>query len=300
MFFLNLPIAASAALAAPHLLPADGDAASLRRIDVPGALTVTLGLGLLIFGLTRAEQAGFTSAATLGLLVLAVVVLSGFVVIEKRARHPLVAFRLFRTPGIAGFNVAGVLLTSIIASNLFFTTLYAQQVLGFSPLQTGLAFLPNSVLVLVGSATATRLARRVSPGALLTVGFAVIGLTSVLLSGVSPDGAYVSDVLPGFALTGLGLGLGFVAVTMGATRGLDPRDHGLASGVVNTAQQVGFAVGIAAVVAAAHAFISAGAEQTSTQVSIYSVGYLVDAAIAVAGFVIALLLVHTGRRTRSA
>lgn len=281
LFFINLPIALGCAFAAPRLLPAAAAPEAGRRLDLPGALTITLALGLLIFGLSRSEHTGFGSAATLGLLAGAAALLAAFVAIERRVRRPLVAFRLFRLPGVAGANVAMLLLNAVIASQLFFTTLYAQRVLGLSALETGLAFLTNSALVVVGSTLASRLIGRVGAGVVLAIGLAIIGASALLLSGVSADGTYAADVLPGFTLTGLGLGLAFVSVTVGATSGAGDRDQGLASGVVNTAQQVGFGVGIAAVIAS---------------VDGYSAGYLVNAALATFAAVLALALVRDGRR----
>lgn len=299
VFYLNVPIVVGAILATPRLLRTGIGQADTHRLDLPGALTLTSGLGLLVFGLSRAEQAGFTAGSTLGLLATAVGLLVGFVAIEHRVPHPLVPVRLFRIPGIPVANLAGVLLTSIVASNLFFTTLYVQQVLQFSPLETGLAFLPNSALVLVGSAVATRLVTRLGSGPILVAGFGVLGIASVLLSTVSPGAAYTTHVLPGFALTGLGLGLAFVSVTIAATRGVEERDSGLASGVVNTAQQIGFAIGIAAVVAAAHALTAIdGTSGIAAQIASYSSGYLVDAAIAAVGIGVALLLVRTNHGNR--
>lgn len=301
VFFINLPVALGGALAAPHILPEGSAPEPVRRLDLPGALTVTLGLGLLVFGLTRSEHTGFVAGSTLGLLGAAASLLVAFVVIERWVSRPLVAFRLFRLPGVAGADISAFLLTTIIASQLFFTTLYVQRVLGLSALETGLAFLPNSALVLLGSALASRLAGRFGAGPVLAAGFAIIGASSLLLSGVSAEGSYVSDVLPGFTLTGLGQGLAFVTATVGATTGVEKGDQGLASGVVNSAQQVGFAVGIAAVVAMALSIgeASSGAE-IERAVAGYSAGYLVDAAIAGAGVVVALVLVRVRPRRRAA
>ncbi|MFC6882312.1 MULTISPECIES: MFS transporter [Actinomadura] len=293
VFFINIPIGLAAALAARRLLPPGGAAGARSRLDLPGAVAVTLGLGLLIFGLTRGEQDGFDAPAPLVLLAASVLLLAAFVLIERHVRSPLVAFRLFRVPGVTGSNVAALLLTTIISSQLFFTTLYAQRVLGLSALETGLAFVPNSALVLVGSSVASRITGRLGAGRVLAAGLAIIGVGSLLLAGVSPDGAYATDVLPGFTVTGFGLGLAFVAVTIGATSGLREDDQGLASGVVNTAQQIGFAVGIAAVVAAALALTEhGGGDETERLVSGYSTGYLMDAGLAAAGALLALALVR--------
>lgn len=278
IFFINLPLALGATWFAPQLLPAGRTGQHPRSLDLPGAIAITGGLGLLIFGFAFGEQHGYRAGATQALLFGAVLLLAAFVLIERRAQWPLVSFRLFRVHGVAVSNISALVLTTIVASNLFFTTLYVQQVLNLTPLETGLAFLPNSLLVVTGSAIASKFARRVGDGTMLVAGMVLLVIACVLLSGVSLTGSYVTDVLPGFALTGLGQGMAFVAVTMGATRGVEDRDHGLASGVVNSAQQVGFALGMATVVTAAVALSVPG--QDRLWASSYSIGYLLDAGLA--------------------
>ena len=246
-FLINVPVGLCAALAAPRVLP------GARRLsappDIPGALTGTAGLAAVIFGLTRGEQVGFTAASTVLLFAAGAALLAGFVLVESRAPSPLLPARLLRSDGVAVANLAMLALSGVVASALFFTTLYTQQVLGFSPLGTGIAFLPNSILVLAGSALASRLLDRVSARGVLAAGLAVVGAGSLLLAvTVSVEGSYLTTVLPGFALNGLGLGLSFVAATSAATSAVSGHHQGSASGLINTAQQVGFAVGLAALV----------------------------------------------------
>lgn len=296
VFFINIPICVLAAVAATRLLPEGRVPGIPRTVDLPGALLITLSLGLLIFSLSQAEHTGLTDTLTMGLFLAAAVLLAVFVFVERRVAHPIVAFRLFRLPGVAGANISALLLNTVIASQLFFTTLYVQQVLGFTALQTGLAFLPNSALVLVGSALASRLVGRTGAGTMLAAGFALIGISALLLTGVDVNGNYAADVLPGFTLTGLGLGCAFVAVTVGATTGATEADQGLASGIVNSALQVGFAVGIAAVVAAAFALGStSSAQEIVRAVSGYSAGYLIDALLAGLASVLALISVRRAK-----
>lgn len=296
IFFINAPLGLIALLSAPRLLPSERAEHSPSGLDLPGAFTITAGLGSLTFGLSHAEQNGITSAATLGALVAAGLLLAAFVMIERRVPHPLVTSRLVRTSGIVTANLAMLILTTIVASNLFFTTLYVQRVLGFTPWQTGLAFVPNSVLVVTGSAIATRLAPLLRPGGILAAGFTILIAGGLLLSRVAAGGSYATDVLPGFALTGLGLGLGFVAATLAATRGVIGADRGLASGVVNSAQQLGFAVGIAAVVTAALALTPTGTDSDVEHLAAsYSTGYLLDSGLAAIGVIAALVLARAQR-----
>nr|WP_042183901.1 MFS transporter [Kibdelosporangium sp. MJ126-NF4]CEL15949.1 putative transmembrane efflux protein [Kibdelosporangium sp. MJ126-NF4]CTQ93873.1 putative transmembrane efflux protein [Kibdelosporangium sp. MJ126-NF4] len=299
VFFINLPVGVMVAVAAPRLLPADRRGATTGGLDLPGAVTVTAGLALLIFGLTRGEQEGFLTPPVLSMLAAAIALLVAFIVIERHRRAPLVDFRIFRVPGIVAANTVAVLLTTIVASNLFFTTLSVQQILRFSPLETGLAFLPNSVLVIVGSAWGSRLVGRTGPGTVIAGGFAVLTIGSLLLTGISEAGHYVRDVLPGFALTGFGLGLAFVAITIAATRGIDGRDQGLASGLLNTAQQIGFGVGIAVVAAAAASYAdSAHGGPGERLIAGYSAGYLIDAILAAVTAIMAVVLMHPPTRNQ--
>lgn len=296
IFLINVPIGAIAVVAAPRLLPAarppDG---TPTRLDPLGTITVTGGIGSLIFGLGRIEQSGF-SAATIGLLMASPVLLACFVVIERRVDAPLVRFRLFRSREVAWANVAMFILMLVISSQLFFTTLYVQRVLEFSALRTGLAFVPNSVLVLVGSTLASRLALRWGIRPVLTAGLGCVGFACLLLSRVSVDGSYFTHVLPGFALTGFGLGLSVVCLTLAATRGVDEGDRGLASGVINTAQQLGFAVGTAAIVGLASMVAAHGPGSASHRlVSGYAVGYLIDASLAVLAAVASASLLRSNR-----
>ncbi|MFE0020342.1 MFS transporter [Amycolatopsis sp. NPDC059021] len=293
VFFINLPVGVAAMIAAPRLLPSGRVPDVDRRLDLGGALSITLALGLLVFAFSRSADAGFLDGTTIALFAGVIVFLVVFVVVERRVANPVVAFRLFRLPGVTGANVTALLLNTVIASHLFFTTLYVQRVLGFSAFETGLAFLPNSALVLVGSSIGSRLAAKAGLNRLLAVALGIIGVSAVLLSGVSVDGTYAVTVLPGFALAGLGLGIAFVAVTIGATAGVEQRLQGLASGIVNSAQQVGFAVGIAAVVSAAMAMGGAtGDADTGSLVASYSAGYVIDAVLAAVAAVAALFLVR--------
>lgn len=290
VFLINIPLGLGAACVAPRLLPGSAARQTRGLLDLPGAVTVSGGLGLLILGLSQDGH----PAVTVGVLVAAGVLLAAFVLIERRVDRPLVAPGLFTIPGVATANVAMLTLTMIVASGLFFTTLYTQQVLQLSPLQTGLAFLPNSALVISGSAMATRLARRWRPGVLLTIGFGLLIAANLLLSGISAHGSYVADVLPGFALTGLGQGIAFVAVTIAATRNVPETDHGLASGMINSAQQVGFAVGLAVVIAAASALTGPAAPPVAE----YVTGYRLDAVLATIGLLLALALARAHQTTR--
>jgi EmrB/QacA subfamily drug resistance transporter len=291
IFLLNVPIGLVAVAAAWRLLPEARAPGPVRGLDLPGALAVTLGLALLIQALDVGREDGFLAPTSLAHLAAAAGLLVAFGAIESRSQHPLVSFRLFRIPGVAGANLGALLAAAVVASQLFLTTLYAQRVLGLSPLEAGLAFLPHALLALAGSALASRATGRFDAGRVLAGGLALLAVGSVLLAGVSPGGAYGADLLPGLALSGLGLGIAYAAMTIGATTGVVERQQGLASGVVNTARQVGAAVGIALVASVALTPPQgepAGVGGTLTEG--YSTGYLIGAAAATLGAVLAMLL----------
>lgn len=293
VFFINVPIGVVAFVAAGRLLPKGRRTAVAGRLDVAGSLAVTLALGLMIFACSGTGERGWSDPFTVALLTAGLVLLAVFVAIERRVTSPVLDLRLFTRRELTGANVSALLLNMVIASHLFFTTLYVQRVLAFPALETGLAFLPNSALVLVGSALASRLATRVRLDRLLAAGFLVIAVSSLLLSRVTVPGDYLTEVLPGFSLAGLGLGIAFVAVTIGATRGVSTADQGTASGLVTSAQQVGFAIGVAAIVSVAMSAGHAGqAETVDSPIAGYSLGYVMDAALAGLAALLALVFLR--------
>jgi MFS family permease len=293
------PARRAAVVLAPRLLPESRERDRSRRLDLVGAGTVTAGLGLLVYGLTRGQEDGFGSTPALTLLGAAAVCLAAFGVLETRVvRDPLVPFRIFRTPGLTGANLGSLALAMTIAGQGFFATLYMQQVIGFSPIETGFAFLPISLLALVGAGIASQLAMRAGPGPVMAVGLLLVAAGCVLLTGIDVEGTYLTDLLPGFVLFGIGLGLSFVSATIAATAGVAEDEQGLASGLLNTSQQVGFAIGVAALVtiAVARAEAVAGAGAVEALLTGYHLGLWVAAGLSLAGIPAALSIRATTRR----
>lgn len=292
VFYINLPIGAAALLLAPRLIRESRDRTNDRSLDVPGAVAVTAGLALLVYGVTRGQEVGFGATSTVLLLAGSIALLAVFVVIEATVRRPLVPFRFFAQRSVTAANVVALASTGVIAGQGFFSTLYLQQVLGFSPIETGLAFLPVSLSAFAGSGIASRLASSVGTRFLLAAGLAFMGLATLLLTGIEAGGSYLDVFFP-FLLFGLGLGLSFVSQTITATAGVRSEDQGLASGLLNTSQQLGFAIGVAVLVT-----IAVGASEQSTAtvladrlVAGYSSGYLASAGVALVGSLVALALV---------
>ena len=245
VLFVNTPIGIAAALLAPQLLGESRDESS-PSFDLAGAVSVTAGLALLVYTLVDANDAGWGSTQTLGLGALSLVLLAAFVVIELRRRYPLIPFSIFRLRTLRGANVIGLLLGMSLFAMFFFISLYMQQVLGYEPLKAGLAYLPLAGLIIVSAGGASQLVARFGFKPVLIAGLLFTAVGLFWFSRVSaPGGTYVGDVLFPSMLAAVGLGLSFVPVTIGSVTGTKPSEAGLASGLINTSQQVGGALGLA-------------------------------------------------------
>ncbi|MFL5965920.1 MAG: DHA2 family efflux MFS transporter permease subunit [Gaiellaceae bacterium] len=245
IFFINVPVGAGAALLAPVLLRESRPDLGHRHFDLAGVATITSGLMLLVYALTRATTNGWTSAMTLVLLVGAASLIASFVVVELRSPWPLLPLRIFRLPTVAGANVAMAIVGAVAFSEFFLLTLYLQDVLGYSAVETGVAFTAFALTVVIVSNIAQLIVGRIGVRAALTAGLLTSALSVALLTRLPVDGHYFSDLFPGFVLGGAGMGLSFVAVTIASLSGIERADAGVASGLVNTSRQIGGAVGIA-------------------------------------------------------
>jgi EmrB/QacA subfamily drug resistance transporter len=252
VLFVNVPIGLAAAALAPRLLPESRDTGRERAFDLAGAVSVTGGLALLVYALVDANNAGWASAQTLGLGAIALALLATFLVVESRTRHPLVPRSIFRLRTLRGANVVGLLIGMALFAMFFFQSLYMQQVLGYDALTTGLAYLPLALNIIVSAGVASALVTRIGFKPTLVAGLLLVAGGLVWLGQVSPDGSYVGDILFPGLLTAWGLGLSFVPVTIAAVTGTRDDEAGLASGLINTAQQVGGALGLAVLSAVAN------------------------------------------------
>lgn len=236
---------------APRLLDESRDRGAGRSLDLWGALSVTSGLALLVYGLTQAEAAGWTSARTLGVLGLALALLSTFWLIEGRVRAPLVPLRIFRRRTLAGANLVALSLTAVIGAHGFFSSIYMQRVLGYSPVTTGLAFLPITATIMAVSSVGARFVGRAGTKRLMIGGMLLLAGGMLCFVRLPARGDYLTDLLPGNMLLALGMGLTFLTVTIAATAGVGDEEQGVASGLINTAQQIGSALGLALLVSLA-------------------------------------------------
>jgi len=245
IFFVNVPVGVAAFLLSLRLVPESRDALAHRSYDVAGAITVTGGLMALVYAIVDAQSAGWGSAKTLGFFALAAVLLAAFVVVELRAKSPLVRLSIFRIRSLLTANVAMFLAMSGMFAMFFFNTLYIQRVLGYGPLKAGLAFLPFTAGIMISAGLASQFAPRLGVRPVAALGMLLSAGGLLLLTQLPVHGSYVANVLPSIALSSLGMGAVFMPLTLIATTGLHNEDQGLASGLFNTSQQVGGALGLA-------------------------------------------------------
>ncbi|HEV7459288.1 MAG TPA: MFS transporter, partial [Solirubrobacteraceae bacterium] len=265
VLYVNFPIGILAALLAPRLIDESRAEGERRAFDVAGAVTVTAGLSVLVYALVDAQNAGWGSFQTVGLLGLSVALLAAFTLIETRAAAPLVPFRIFKSRTLTGANVSGLLIGASLFSMFFFLSLYMQQVLGYDALKTGFAYLPLALTIIVAAGITSTLVTRTGFKPSLAAGMAFITVGLLWFTQVSVDGTYLVDVLPGAILVALGLGFAFVSVTVAATSKVTSAEAGLASGLINTSQQIGGALGLAILSAVATARTDAFAPGVASQ-----------------------------------
>jgi EmrB/QacA subfamily drug resistance transporter len=290
IFFVNLPVGAAALIAAPRLLAESRDA-RVSSFDAFGAVLVTAGLSSLVYAITQAEQAGWLAARTVGFFAVAVSLLVGFVVWEHRHPEPLMRLAILRTRTLAGANVTSLILNVTTLSTFLMMTLYMQQVLGFSPMQTGFAFLAIAGTAMVSSTVAAQLVTRVGVKPVLLVGLSSLTGGLLYLTQISADGRYVTDLFPGFLLMALGIGFSFVPTSIAALGGVQPSEAGLASGLINTSQQIGGALGIAVVSSFAAARTEDALASCATRADALVTGFL-SVTVALLGVVAALTLIR--------
>ncbi|MGJ7570772.1 DHA2 family efflux MFS transporter permease subunit [Variovorax sp. RB2P76] len=298
IFLVNLPIGVAVYALCVALLPGARGHAHGEKLDVAGAVTVTLSLMLAVYGVVNGNEAGWGSAQTLGLLGAAVVLLAAFIAIESRVRHPLMPLGLFRLRSVSVANVVGVLWAAAMFAWFFISALYMQLVLNYTPMQIGLAFLPANVIMAVFSlGLSARIVMRFGIRKPLAAGLWLAAIGLALFARAPVNGSFVVDVLPGMMLLGLGAGMAFNPVLLAAMSEVSPTDSGLASGVVNTAFMMGGALGLAVLASAAAArtasMEAAGAQLPLALTGGYNLAFLVGAVFAAAAGLIGVLLLRS-------
>jgi EmrB/QacA subfamily drug resistance transporter len=300
IFYVNVPVGAAVLLLSPLLLRESRADLPNRYFDFAGAATITSGLMLLVYGMTRATQHGWGTPSTISLLTASAVLIASFFLIESRTKAPLLPLRILRLRTLAGSNLSALIATAAVFSQFFLLTLYMQQVLHYSALKTGVAYIGLTVTTIALSAVAQGLVTRFGVRRVLPVGLALSTVALVLFAQLPVDGHYFWDLFPGFIISGLGLAFVFIPMSIGALTGVRPADAGIASGLINTSQQIGGAVGVAAATTIATTFtnryvhshagttaFSAPALTHGFQIAFYAL-----AATAAVGAVIAAVLIE--------
>jgi predicted MFS family arabinose efflux permease len=246
VFFVNVPIGAAIVLLAPMFV--DESQRHTGRPDIAGALTSTLGMASLVYGFIRAADDGWRDTWTLAAFGAAGVLLAAFVAIESRTKEPITPLRMFADRNRSGSYAIMLSLAAAMFGMFFFIVLFVQNVLGYTPIQSGLSFLPISVAIFVAAGLASRLLPRFGPKPFLITGIGLAGIGMVWLTQIDTDSTYLAGVLPPMLLFGLGMGLNFVTLTLTAVSGVAPEDSGAASGLLNATQQVGGSLGLSILV----------------------------------------------------
>jgi EmrB/QacA subfamily drug resistance transporter len=301
VLWVNVPIVLVAAILAPRLLVESKVESETRHFDALGAFVITTALSILVFALVDTVNAGWGSTQTIGLLALSFALIVVFVAIERRSVAPLVPFRIFGLRTLTGANVIGLLLGASLFSMFFFLSRYMQEVLGYSALKTGLSYLPLALVIIVSAGVASQLVTRIGFKPVLIAGLALIAIGLLWFTQLPTDGVYLENVVAPMILAAFGLGFAFVPVTIAAVSGISPDDSGLASGLINTSQQIGGALGLAVLatiantrtedlIAAAHGNPAAlpGALTDG-----FNVAFLAGAGFAVLGIIAALVMIRT-------
>jgi EmrB/QacA subfamily drug resistance transporter len=296
IFFVNVPVGVVVLLVTTRIVPESRRETAERHYDALGAVLVSAGLALLVYAISEAPNVGWATARTILLLVAAGALLIGFLVNERHVDDALMPFHIFRVRTVAGANGVGFLLGSVIFANFFLLTLYVQDVLGFSPVRTGLTFLATAGTAVLSAGVAQALTTRVGAKPIIVIGLALLTGAMVWYSQIPVHGSYVSDLLPGYLMVGVGIAFAFVPVSIAALAGVAEREAGLASGLINTSQQIGGAIGtaVAATVFASHfkTLTKAGRSVPDALTHAYGYGFWALAFFGAAAIVAALTLIR--------
>jgi EmrB/QacA subfamily drug resistance transporter len=296
IFFVNVPVGALVLLVTTSIVPESRLEAEERHYDALGAVLVSSGLALLVYAIAEAPNVGWGTARTILLLIGAGALLIAFLVNERRVTDPLMPFHIFQVRTVAGANAVGFLLGAVIFANFFLLTLYVQGVLHYSPLKAGLTFLATAGTAVLAAGAAQALTTRFGAKPIIVIGLALLTAAMVWYSQIPVDGKFVSDLLPGYLLVGVGIAFAFVPVSIAALAGVVDREAGLASGLINTSQQIGGAIGtaVASTVFASHfkTLLHAGRSVPDALTHGYGYGFWALAFFGAAAIVAALTLIR--------
>jgi len=300
VFFINVPVALGAALLARNYVPESRSEESGRSFDLPGAVIVTVGLGALVYAIVEAADVGWSSAQTIIPLLSSIGLLTLFVVLEQRTKVPLVRLGLLRIRTVSGANIVIMTAMAALFAMFFFVSLYMQQVLGYSPFEAGVSFLPLALGFIVASGVSSVVVGRIGFRPVIVLGLLIIALGLYLFSRISVDGSFVEDILPASLVSALGGGMALVGLIIAGTSGVPERESGLASGLINTSQQIGGALGLAILASVATSRTGDVAAQATDPSAIplaltegFQDAFLVASGIAIFGAIVAVGLIHS-------
>jgi EmrB/QacA subfamily drug resistance transporter len=295
IFYINVPVGALALALTPRFVR-ESRAERETSQDYAGAITVTAGLALLVYAVSKAPDHGWSSGWTLSRLAVAGALLVLFIVVESRVRDPLVPFRIFRIHTVAGANISGLLLGAIIYANFFLLTLYVQQVLHYSPLKAGYTFAVTAGSAILWAGVAQNLTTRFGVKPVLAVGFATMTAANIYYAQIPSHGSFATALLPGYLIMGFAIPFAFIPVSIAALAGVSYDEAGLASGLINTAQQIGGAVGIAVAssvrISRFNHLIDQGVSQAQAFTSGTSLAFWVLVGLSVVAFIAGLTLIR--------
>src|SRR5213595_971673 len=305
IFFINIPVGLLVLGVTPWLLRESRADLKHRTFDFAGAASITGGLMLLVYALTRATQHGWVTAETIGLLAASAALVGAFVVIEFRSKAPLLPMRIFRLRTLTASNITGLLMGAAVFSQFFLLTLYMQQVLHYSALKTGVAYVALTLAIIGFSAVSQALVTRVGIRLVLPVGLVLAAAGLVLYARLPVHGSYFSDLFPAFLISGVGLALAFVPISIGGLTGVTQADAGVASGLINTSQQIGGAIGVAIATTIATTFTAHYVDVHPASTPLggaalthgFEIAFYVLAAFALVGAVVAAVLTESNPAT---
>jgi EmrB/QacA subfamily drug resistance transporter len=292
IFWVNVPVGVIVLLLTRPIVPESRADLGHRQFDATGAVTVTTGLALFVYAISKAPDVGWGTGRTIGLLVVSVAIIAGFIVWERRTPAPLVPFSIFRIRTLTAANVVGLMLGAVIYANFFILTLYVQGVLGWSALQTGLTFLATAGTAIIWAGVAQALVTRFGPRGVMTIGMIILALSVLGYTRLPVEGHYWPDLLPIYLTFSVGMVFGFVPVTIAAFIGVPASQAGLASGLMNTSQQIGGAIGVAVVSTIFTSEAKAGHFTKSALTTGYHWAFVALVAFALAGAVAAFVMLR--------
>jgi EmrB/QacA subfamily drug resistance transporter len=301
IFFVNVPVGALVFGLTEAIVPESREEIAGRRFDVAGAITVTGGLALFVYAISKAPDVGWGSARTILLLIASAVILGAFLLIELRGRDPLMPFAIFRNRSLSAANTVGFVMGMVIYATFFVLTLYVQQVLGWSALKTGVTFLATAGTTVLWAGVSQALVTKVGPRPVMTAGLLIMAFALLLYTRIPIDGHYWPDLLPSYLIFALGMAFAFIPVSIAALAGVAPHQAGLASGLLNTAQQIGGAIGVALVTTIftteSNDLLKTGHALPDALTSGYQHAFWALVALAIAGAVAAFVLLRGERIT---